>query len=92
MKRKPTAAAPDPVRELPDPQSFAVGDRVTITVGDHAVAVGVIVDDYGTIPDISIDLGDGDHLRPRRFAIHLEDGSLIFRDPSGLAAEEAGQR
>jgi hypothetical protein len=44
------------------------------------------VEDFGPLPDSAVaDLGDGDHIRPRRYAIARdEDGTIVFADPEHL--------
>lgn len=64
---------------------WSIGDKVVITGsagqrGRH----GTIADDFGELPDVSTDLGDGQPIRPKRFAILLDDGWLAFADTADL--------
>ncbi|ORM37530.1 hypothetical protein [Williamsia sp. 1135] len=66
---------------------WSIGDRVGIaSSAGQRVRYGTIADDFGELPDASTDLGDGRPIRPKRFAILLDDGWLAFADDADLTA------
>ncbi|ORM33454.1 hypothetical protein BFL43_13845 [Williamsia sp. 1135] len=67
--------------------AFAVGSRVVIDEGRS----GKIVDDFGPpVEGSAVDLGGGHETRPRRWAVALDDGDLVFVDDDGLEPEGDG--
>lgn len=64
---------------------FTVGQRVRVYVsGDHEHG-GIIVDDFGDLAGHPVTIGLVRIAEPsRRFAIHLDDGSLIFTNSTDL--------
>lgn len=73
-------------------QSLTVGSRVQVRDEADATRPGVIIDDFGPQAEGGIvDLGDGQQTRPRRWAVALDDGGLVFVDDDGLELEGAGR-
>ncbi|MFE5707837.1 hypothetical protein [Rhodococcus koreensis] len=74
---------------------FSVGTRVkTRHSADHELAekkwpleVGVIVDDFAGVQDISNDSYGRDWAVSRRWAIALDSGPLVFRNDDDLEPE-----
>lgn len=56
----------------------AVGSRVR-TVGEP-VRSGTVVEDFGELAGATVRLGDGRSATGRRWAIALDDGTLVFLD------------
>ncbi|SIR65257.1 hypothetical protein [Williamsia sterculiae] len=70
----------EPTREV------AVGDVVTVTTDDGGTARGTLIEDFGTQDDSgSTRLAPDVRVRPRRWAIQLDDGGLVFADDDALA-------
>lgn len=67
----------------------AAGVRVRVRAAGHD-AVGAVVEDFGPLPDAadsSVDLGQDLVVRPRRFAVLLDNGALVFCDAANLSAQ-----
>lgn len=66
--------------------TFAVGQRVRVATLDERERVGVIVDDFGEQPeDVAVADGYGSTVRPRRWAIAIDDGGIAFADSDALS-------
>lgn len=64
---------------------FAVGQRVRVYLGSSDERLGVIVDDFGDSPGYAVTAGNSRIAEPsRRWAVELDDGSLIFADTDDL--------
>src|ERR1700751_5663925 len=62
--------------------TIAVGSRVQTT--DSPPKTGVVVEDFGDLAGVQVII-DRDHsAQSRRWAIMLDDGSLVFGDPPSL--------
>ena len=62
--------------------TIAVGSRVQTT--DSPPKTGVVVEDFGDLAGVQV-LIDRDHsAQSRRWAIMLDDGSIVFRDAHSL--------
>jgi hypothetical protein len=86
MTSEPNAAHND-AGASDDDSSFAVDTRVVIT-GSAEQRPGIIIDDFGPpIDGAVVDLGEGRETRPRRWAVALDDGDLVFVDDDGLEPE-----
>ncbi|MBA4023775.1 MAG: hypothetical protein C0482_15570 [Gordonia sp.] len=67
--------------------ALAVGSRVVIEQNRS----GKIVDDFGPpVEGSAVDLGGGHETKPRRWAVALDDGDLVFVDDDGLEPEGRG--
>lgn len=60
-----------------------VGRRVKV---NDTGAVGGVAEDFGSLPVVDADLGDGRTVRPRRFAVVPDDGGLVFCDDADITA------
>jgi hypothetical protein len=64
---------------------LSVGSRVRVTMPDGCESSGIIVDDFGEQPDeVSVADGYGSTVRPRRWAIALDDGGIEFVNSATL--------
>ena len=64
---------------------FAVGQRVRVYPGSSDDRYGVIVEDFGDFAGYAVIIGSTRIAEPsRRWAIELDDGTLIFADTSDL--------
>ena len=64
---------------------FAVGQRVRVYPGSSDDRYGVIVEDFGDSAGYAVIIGSTRIAEPsRRWAIELDDGTLIFADTSDL--------
>lgn len=72
---------------------FAVGARVRVYPGSSDERSGIIVDDFGDDAGYAVDIG-GQHIAEasRRWAITLDDGTLVFVDGFQLATDEGHHR
>jgi hypothetical protein len=72
---------------------FAVGARVRVYPGSSDERSGIIVDDFGDDAGYAVDIG-GQHIAEasRRWAITLDDGTLVFVDSFQLATDEGHHR
>ncbi|WP_237340900.1 hypothetical protein [Williamsia soli] len=87
MTSKPNPAPNDHSGVGDHEPAFAVGSRVVVEQ-DRS---GKIVDDFGPpVEGSTVDLGEGRETRPRRWAVALDDGDLVFVDDDGLEPEERG--
>jgi hypothetical protein len=58
---------------------MAPGARVWVHPGTDAECLGVIIDDFGEMPDLDGRVGDNQIANPpRRWAVALDDDTLIF--------------
>jgi hypothetical protein len=65
---------------------FAVGQRVRIYSGCSDERFGAIVEDFGDSAGFAVTVGDTQLAEPsRRWAINLDDGSLVFVDSADVA-------
>lgn len=62
----------------------AVGVRVRVYPGTDAESVGVVVEDFGGMPGIR---ADQIAVAPRRWAVVLDDGSLVFVNSDHITVE-----
>jgi hypothetical protein len=62
--------------------TIAVGSRVQIT--DSPPKTGVVVEDFGDLAGQQVVIDRGHIAQSRRWAIVLDDGSLVFRDAHSL--------
>ena len=64
---------------------FAVGQRVRVYPASSDQRYGVIVEDFGDQPGFAVTIG---HTRiadaSRRWAVNLDDGTLVFLDSTDL--------
>jgi len=66
----------------------SVNQRVRVYVDTDAETRGVVVDDFGDDAGHSVDVLDSHFVDPaRRWAVLLDDGTLVFVDSHQLAAE-----
>ena len=67
---------------------FAVGGRVRVYPGSSDERSGIIVEDFGDDAGYDVDIGT-QHIADasRRWAITLDDGTLVFVDSFQLANE-----
>lgn len=74
--------------QAPSTQEVAVTSRVRVFPSTDREASGVIVDDFGEDICIPVDIG-GDRIAEgaRRWAVMLDDDSLVFVDSHQLVAE-----
>lgn len=71
---------------------LAIGSRVKLRGDAEASGPGEIIDDFGPqVEGAVVDLGDGQQTNPRRWAVALDDGGLVFVDEGGLEPEGAGR-
>lgn len=66
----------------------AVDQRVRVWGGTDDEVCGVVVDDFGDLAGQSVDMGDN-HIADaaRRWAVLLDNGSLVFVDDADIAVE-----
>lgn len=58
-----------------------LGARVRVHPGSDVESFGVIIDDFGEMPDIEVGVGENQIAKPpRRWAVALDDGTLVFVD------------
>ena len=82
MRNKQSAAEKDAPAAS---DAFSVGTAVSVTADDNT-REGTIVEDFGVLPEATVDLGDGLQISPKRFAVLLNDGSLVFVNDDSLKA------
>ena len=64
---------------------FAVGQRVRVYPGSSEERDGVIVEDFGDSAGYAVTVGHTHIADPsRRWAINLDDGTLVFVDTTDL--------
>lgn len=64
----------------------AVGERVRVYPGTAAESFGVVVEDFGDISGVDLRVGADQIAAPRRWAVVLDDGSLIFANSDQITA------
>lgn len=64
--------------------SLCAGGHVTVLGGDHDGEPGVIVEAFGPLPDVHVDLGEDLRIRPRRYAVNLDNGMFVLLSPADL--------
>ena len=70
---------------MPHSSDFAVGERVRVYPGSSDDRFGVIVEDFGDSAGYAVTVGQTRIVEPsRRWAINLDDGTLIFVDTTDL--------
>jgi hypothetical protein len=68
---------------------FVVGQHVRVYAGSSDERFGVIVEDFGSAAGYAVTIGPTRIAEPsRRWAIHLDDGALIFVDTTDLQSTE----
>ena len=76
----------DDLPDTPEGAGFVVGQRVRVYPGSGDEQSGKIVDDFGQDAGNSVDIGDVHIAGPsRRWAVILDDGSLVFVNTSDLS-------
>ena len=66
---------------------LAVNMRVRVYPGTDTESPGVIMEDFGDLAGLAVDLG-GCHIAPaRRWAVQLDTGNLVFVNSDQLAPE-----
>ncbi len=66
---------------------LAVNTRVRVYPGTDAECRGVIVEDFGELAGQAVDLGSV-HIDPaRRWAVHLDSGTLVFVNTDHVVAD-----
>ncbi len=74
--------------EAGSPAGVAVATRVRVFPSTDREAHGVVVDDFGQHVGIPIDIGEHRIAGPaRRWAVMLDDDTLLFVDSDQLVAE-----
>lgn len=74
---------------MPHNSDSAVGQRVRVYPGSSDERFGVIVEDFGSLAGYVVTIGRTHIAEPsRRWAIHLDDGALIFVDTIDLQSTE----
>jgi hypothetical protein len=64
---------------------FVVGQRVRVYPDSSDERRGVIVEDFGDVAGSAVTIGDVRFAEPsRRWAVNLDDGSLLFADTADL--------
>lgn len=70
---------------MSDNPDFAIGHRVRVYPDSSDERCGSIVDDFGDAPGHAVTIGHTRIAEPsRRWAIALDDGSLVFADTDDL--------
>jgi hypothetical protein len=68
---------------------FALGQHVRVHPGSRDERSGVIVEDFGSAAGYAVTIGPTRIAEPsRRWAIHLDNGALIFVDTTDLQSTE----
>lgn len=71
-----------------DDAHVEVNSRVRVYPGTDAEAHGIVVEDFGEIAPVSVDIGDNHIADPaRRWAVLLDAGTLVFTDNDQLVPE-----
>jgi hypothetical protein len=66
---------------------FVVGQRVRVYPDSSDERRGVIVEDFGDAAGYAVSVGDVRFAEPgRRWAVNLDDGTLVFADTTDLRA------
>jgi len=64
---------------------FVVGQRVRVYPDSSDERRGVIVEDFGDAAGSAVTIGDVRFVEPsRRWAVNLDDGTLVFADTTDL--------
>lgn len=71
------------------PAAYAVGDRVQLSTPG---AAGVLVADYAASGVLDAAAAGREWALPRRWAVALDDGRLVFADDSDIEAVGAAPR
>lgn len=71
------------------PTAYAVGDRVQLSTPD---AAGALVEDYAAHGVLDSAAAGREWALPRRWAVALDDGRLVFADDSDIRADNAAPR
>ncbi|MCV7259185.1 hypothetical protein [Mycobacterium shimoidei] len=67
---------------------IAVGTRVRIHPRTDAESPGVIIEDFGEMPRVDVEVGTNQVIGPaRRWAVALDNGTLAFVNSEQLSAE-----
>jgi hypothetical protein len=67
---------------------FAVNMRVRVYPGTEAEGLGVVVEDFGEMTAVAVDIGGHHFADPaRRWAVLLDTGNLVFVDTAQLLPE-----
>lgn len=61
------------------------GDQVVVFPDSARQAIGRVVEDFGDGPTYGVDIGNGETIMARRWAVHTDDGGLVFVDTGDLA-------
>jgi hypothetical protein len=70
------------------PDGVAVDARVRVYPGTDRESAGVVVEDFGEAAGHAVDIGRQHVVEPaRRWAVVLDDGTLVFVDSHQLVAE-----
>jgi hypothetical protein len=79
--------ADQPTAEDPG-EGIAVGTSVRVYPGTGDERHGTVVEDYGEMAGQAVEVG-GDHIvdAARRWAVSLDDGTLVFVDSENIAAD-----
>lgn len=66
---------------------YCVGERVRVYPGGRRECSGVIVEDFAETAGYSVSIGDKQIVNAsRRWAVALDDGTLVFVDTNDLQA------
>ena len=75
-------------REQGHDSELAVDVRVVANQGTDAESHGVIVEDFGEMTAVAVDIGSNHIADPaRRWAVMLDEGTLLFADSEQLSPE-----
>ncbi|MFV9633783.1 MULTISPECIES: hypothetical protein [Mycobacterium] len=75
-------------REQGHDSELAVDVRVRVHPDTDAEARGVIVEDFGEMTAVAVDIGSNHIADPaRRWAVMLDEGTLLFADSEQLTPE-----
>lgn len=70
---------------------MAVGTRVQIAASAGGGGTGCVIEDFGPQPDEGVvHLDATTTIRPRRYAVALDDGTLLFLDTDDFATDDRG--
>ncbi|OBB47453.1 hypothetical protein [Mycobacterium sp. 852002-51961_SCH5331710] len=75
-------------REQGHDSELAVDVRVRVNADTDAETRGVIVEDFGEMTAVAVDIGSNHIADPaRRWAVMLDEGTLLFADSDQLTPE-----
>lgn len=75
-------------REQGHDSELAVDVRVLVNGGTDDETRGVIVEDFGEMTAVAVDIGANHFADPaRRWAVMLDEGTLMFADSNQLSPE-----